>query len=481
MQLTFIGMIQLVLGGLVILVGRPGSTLVFLLFSALFEGSAALVLPALGGSTVPPVQFALPFVLMRIFAPKGGLSGYFPDALRANLWLALFCFYGVALSYLGPRLFGGTVNVAPMKTPMTENLFFVVPLAPTTQNLNAGIYMTSALLLALCAYILARCEGAQKALVSASIGCGWFLIATGLLDVAGRGTPIEDFLKLFRNGNYEQMSAEVDGMVRIAGIMPESSTYAGACFVFLMVNAEMWYRSIAVRSTAPVALALMLMLVLSTSSTAYVALASYAAFFILRALLLPGLAPRGKLQETLVLVGAAVFLAAVAMAILPRMLDAVSGTVLSMTVEKSASSSGQQRLFWAGQGLTLARATFGIGVGPGSFRSSSNIMAILGSMGVIGILSYILYLLAVFQPARRSSYGLGDDAAQTLGGALASAAILGLIPAAVTSPIANPAATFSLLAGAALAIRPARPARRKERSAAAGERAAVPAAIARRR
>ncbi len=121
-----------------------------------------------------------------------------------------------------------------------------------------------------------------------------------------------------------------------------------------------------------------------------------------------------------------------------------------------------QRLYWAQQGWDLFRHSYGLGVGPGSFRSSSIFFAMLGSMGVIGILSFLSYLVAAFQPWRRSSWTESATPAENLGGALGSAALLSLIPAAVNSPTAVPGVTFVILASASLALRPLDLARRTD-------------------
>ena len=142
------------------------------------------------------------------------------------------------------------------------------------------------------------------------------------------------------------------------------------------------------------------------------------------------------------------------MVAMPQIPDAIYQLIVSMTVEKSTSSSGQQRLFWALQGLEAFKVSFGLGVGPGSFRSSSILTAIIGSMGVIGIASFVRYLFAVVQPARRSTWGKGENLQQTVGSAFGCAAAVCLVPAIVGSAQASPGAAFAIFAGAALAFRP---------------------------
>lgn len=454
MELTEIGMVQVVIGLLIVLAGSANSAFFFLIASTLLEGSAAILLPALGGSSIPPGQFALLFVFLRIIAPKGGLYGYFPAAFRANSWLLCFCLYGIAMAYIGPRLFAGSINVFPMRPDPALGLFYRTPLQPTSQNLTAGIYMFGTLLMALAAYVFARRAGAGRTLVSATVFGGWFFILSALADILTRGTPFEEIFAIFRNGDYVQLSVEMDGFIRIRGFMPEASSYAGASFVFFVANAELWYRSIRTRQTGFIAIVLALVLILSTSSTAYVSLAAYFVLFLLRALLLPGLVPKGKLAGLGLAALSAMVVVAIAMAVMPEIPDAIYQLIVSMTVDKSTSTSGQQRLFWALQGLQAFQASHGLGIGPGSFRSSSMLTAIIGSMGIIGIASFAFYLLSVVQPGRRSTWGIGETTFQTLGSGFGCAAVLGLIPAFVGSAQATPGAVFAIFAGAALAFRP---------------------------
>jgi hypothetical protein len=75
MLLTFIGAIQVLFGLGLFLAGSIEAMFAFLLVSALFGGSAAIVLPALGGSSIPPVQFALVFMALRLLVPARGMGG----------------------------------------------------------------------------------------------------------------------------------------------------------------------------------------------------------------------------------------------------------------------------------------------------------------------------------------------------------------------------------------------------------------------
>lgn len=453
MEITFIGIIQLLIGTLIVLTGGVRSIFIFLIVCAMFDGSAAIALPALGGSTIPPVQFALAFVLLRILAPRGGYFGFLPAAINENKWIVIFAIYGIVLSYLGPRIFGGAMGVFPMRPDPSMGLFDTVPLVPTAQNFTAAFYLFGTLLLALSSYILCRTRGGAEAVVTALLMASWLHILTGVIDLLTRGTGFDVILSVFRNGGYSALDLSVSGFIRIRGVLPEASSYAGIGFGMFVASAELWYRSIRPRATGLAAALLATILVISTASTAYVALAAYALFFALRGMAFPAVAPAGKIRTAITLACLLVFGLSIMMAAMPKLPFAIYELILEMTVGKPASVSGQQRLFWAMQGWHAFVASYGLGIGPGSFRSSSMFTAILGSMGVAGSLSFLLYLKTVFRASEQSTWGLGPDFAKSLGGALGTAAIVSLVPAAVASPHVIPGALFSIMAGAAVALR----------------------------
>lgn len=453
MELTFIGVIQLVIGLAIVLWGRLRTAFIYLIVSGIFSGSAAVLLPALGGSSVPPVYFALGFVVLRIVVPRGGYLGLVPDAISANKWFFLFTFYGAAAAYIGPRLFAGTIRVFPMFAEDTRSLFDTVPLMPTSQNITAMVYMTGSLLVALAGYILCRREHGKDTLIQASIFVGWAHIALGLIAVAVRGTPADEVLELFRNSSYAFIDAEAGGFVRIRGIFPEASVYASFGFSFFVLYAELWYRSIRPAATGWLAFVMALILFFSTSSTAYLGLMVYFIFFMMRTLALPYVADQMKMVRVLMAMAGMGLGTAIVLAVNPGLPALVWDMILSMTVEKGSSSSGEQRLFWAMQGFRLLAESWGLGVGPGSFRSSSLITAIFGSVGVIGTVAFFAYLLKVVDPLRRSTWGPWNDPDMAIGGAFAIAAFLGLVPAAISSPTSYPDWIFALLAGGALALR----------------------------
>ena len=454
MELTVLGMVVVVVGLWIVIAGRLRHALVFLMVAALFSGSAVFHLPALGGSSIPPVQFALLFVFLRLLMPGSGMLPDVVRAIRANRWFAAFVLYGAISAYILPRMFAGTISVTPMRAPLTGNLFSTSPLMPTAQNFTTATYLLGALMVVIAVWSIMRRPNSARVMVGTLAAMAWFHAVTGVAGALLRGTGAEVVFDVFRTANYVQMNDAVGGFARIRGVLPEASAYASTGFALFVANAELWYRSVRPSITGKAALVMGLVLVFSTSSTAYVGLAVYGLVFVGRTLALPHVADFGKARTAVAALAAAVFLTAILFLVSPELIRSLVDVIKRMTIEKSSSDSSLQRMFWAMQGWEAFRHSWGLGIGAGSFRSSSILLAILGSMGVIGVVTLAMYLWGLFQPGRRSTWVATQDESDTIGGALGVAALLSLVPAMVSSPGPVPGILFSILAAGSLAQRP---------------------------
>jgi hypothetical protein len=80
-----------------------------------------------------------------------------------------------------------------------------------------------------------------------------------------------------------------------------------------------------------------MLLVISTSSTAYLALAAYMGFFALRVIVMPHLAQSLRVKQLVVATLVGLLLMAVALLAVPQFLASASDMILHMTVNKSGS------------------------------------------------------------------------------------------------------------------------------------------------
>jgi len=461
MQLTIIGAIQVLFGLALFLAGSVEAMFAFLLATTLFSGSAAIVLGSLGsGSSIPPLHFALLFMILRLLVPGSGQLRATGRALGANAWLLLFVAYGVIMAFAGPRLFAGQFAFAPLRaetgTKYTSHLSFLLatrPLGPSPQNLTSSVYLVGTLVAATVAHVACKAPAGRTTLVRTMAVVGVIHCLFGFASVIGRGTVIEDALAFFRNGSYAQLTQEVEGISRMSGISTEPSVYAGFGAIWFVFLAECWLRRVEPWLTGAAALCLGAALLASTSTTAYVALAAWFGLVMLRSLFVPGALSADRALWLAVLGLGGVVAGSLVLLWQPQLVDRAGQFAQHMLVDKMSSESGIQRRFWALQGYQAFVGTYGIGVGPGSFRSSSLFTAVLGCVGAVGVLALIAQFLIAFKPLRWSTYVPTPDPDMAVAGACAWAMLMALIVAGVNAPSCDPGSDFALLSGAALALR----------------------------
>lgn len=448
---TFIGVLLLIIGLPIMFKGGASAMLALLIACGPLGGSAAATIPALGTS-ITPVHFVLGLLILRVALDRdrGSAIG---QAIAANWPLLSYAVLSAVLAYVSPRLFQNMIYLPPLKYVATTDLYAVAAVTPTSQNLTTAVYTFGSALAAVVAYVAMDKENSWRTLVTAIVWTGWANVALGILSVIGHGTPIDTILKIFRNGNYAQLSHEYAGFVRMTGIFPEASAFAGYTLVWFFFTFECWFRDVLPRRTGPLSLATFLILVVSTSGTAYVGLGVFSVVTALRLLPWGSSDLHHKVTGVLLAAFFGVVFVCGALAVVPGVAAHLGSMIEHMTVDKSGSSSGLQRSFQMRMGLQAFTASYGIGVGPGSFRSSGIVFAILGSTGVIGFALYMINFMKVWKPFRRSTFLPIGDISTSTGIAAAWAIVLNFFPASTTSPSSDFGITTGLLTGVALALR----------------------------
>lgn len=461
MSLTFIGVLLLLIGLPIVFYGGVGAVLALLIACSILGGASTINLTSLGGSSIPPIQFALLLAALRIFLPGSGEAVNVKAAIEANWALALYSVYGVTMALLGPRLFRGELSVPLLRTIPSYYIYAAQPLAPTVQNITTSVYLLGTLFCAIVVHVACNRRGGALALVRTGVVVATINIVLGILVAVTRDTAVGEVFALFRNGNYAQLDQNYRSFIRLSGLFPEPSSYATYSFGWFCFMFECWYRDVLPRRTGPVAFALFALLLASTSSSAYVGLAGFAALFALR-MVLPGAIRTDKLTIMFLALLAGAMVAAMMVFIVPAAGAAFVDMVQYMTVAKGQTYSGLQRAFWARKGLEAFVASHGFGIGAGSFRSSSVATAIIGSTGVIGVAAVVIHLFRVIKPLHASTYEPVVDERTAIGAAAGWAAMLLLVPYSLILASCDLGTDFAIFAGAALALRAA-PARRGAR------------------
>lgn len=452
MQLTIFGLLIFVVGFYLLLVRRVEAMFAFVMICTLMGGSAAVIVTALGGASISPGHLALGFLMLRIML-HSDVGQAAQGAFAANIALIVYAAYSVASAIALPRIFRHELDVVPMRPAGLRSLYDSFPLEPSSQNVTTAVYIVGTLLMALCAFVVARQAQGAVRFVKAACWLVGIHCALGIASAVAGDTFLRPALAVFRNGSYAQVEQQVGGFVRIAGIFPEASSYAGYSVGWLVLMTECWFRNILPRWTGPLAALMAAVLICSTSSTAYLSLAVYAAIIVARLLLFPNFISFRKFISLALFCFTSVLLVCLLMALKPALAETLLKLLERMTLAKANSNSGLQRAFWARQGLTAFQTSYGLGIGVGSFRSSSFFTAIIGSVGIIGSAAFLAYMTRIFLPWRSSTFYSAVEPVEGVGVCASWAAILSLIPAAVSAPSPDPGLPFAILAGMALGLR----------------------------
>jgi len=418
------------------------------LVSSLLGGASAIILTSLGGSGIAPASLALVFLVLRIFMSPAGRFPVIAKGLIQNPFLAFYCIYGAITAFLLPRLFFHAVNV-PQLRAIGGGLFGTAPVEFSSQNITTAVYLLGTFLGFLGAMIAGGLEPHKRLLLRTVVIVSWAHILFGILDIILSKAGLREILDFFRNANYLQLVQEVGGVQRVAGIFPEPSSYAAYGFAFMVLNTELWMRAEMPRWTGITSLSLLIMLLLTTSSTAYGSIAVYALLLLLRMTFTPLRLPLNKKMVLALIasVGGAILLTLEVF--VPSMSALMLDILQQMTLGKLHSLSGIQRTFWAHRAWHAFWVSNWVGVGAGSLRSSGLMSAIAGSMGLAGIITFLGATWLILKPTKVLTHRIQGSDDQRIRAAFGWAAILMLVPALLSLPSPDPGLLFGIFAGIA--------------------------------
>ena len=397
------------------LVGRDGRRLVCGFFASLpFMSFAVVPVDFLGGLSLTPAPVLGTLLVLRTALAGRGARVMLTDALlpRRMLLLTLFWAVAVVITLFMPAILAGRVLVIPVRAAWMGP----VPLFPSAQNLSQLGYLTVSVLLALAfAVILREPEGRRRAFGALCLG-GWVAVATGLLDYASLRLPLEAVLAPFRTASYALLvSDQALGGKRVVGLMPEASSFGLLCLGFLSLLCFL-RRGLdgERRAGLPVLLGLLAVCVwLSTSSAAYVGLALLgivlAVDWVWRAAGLRRGAPgRHGLAGEAWVAGGALAAVMLVLVVFPAGPERLVAGFDAMVLQKPGSSSYLERSQWTATSWRALLASGELGVGVGSTRASSSIVAVAAGTGLLGAALYLGFVAQTL--ARRARPGDAEGA-----------------------------------------------------------------------
>jgi len=378
--------------------------LLFLLFfCSLCFGSFTVVPVSLtGGLTITPTSVLSLALVARLLMSFDGIN--FVLQATASVFslrlLKIYCIVAVITTLFMSRLFQDHIYVYSLR-----NVDYTL-LKPTSQNITQLAYV---ILSCSTAVALARLykEGSYLLLtIIALCSLALLLGITGLLD----NFHVTSALSPFRNGSYiVHAEHNVLGAKRIIGLMPEASSYATLCvsvFVILFFLRKYCPSHFTRNYLIPVCLIVLGVCIwYSASSTGFIGVIVFLLVIILSVIkrvfthLFAGVTNTRKIGNFL---GAVLIVASIAMFgdwVLNRMQDALA--VLDLMLFKKIDS--ESYLTRSAQNMTAWRAFIDshlLGIGLGSTRTSSSILAVVSGVGLLGAVAlYSQLILLGIKPA----------------------------------------------------------------------------------
>jgi hypothetical protein len=428
----------------VLLIGyfSRGLLIVSLIASLAFGSTAFATLTSLGGSTPLIYTFFAALLVTavaarrRIWQELGSVFG----SVRPIWMLACLMLYAIVGAWLLPRLFAGQISVF-VQTKTRKGVVESV-LEPVSANTTQTAYFILGGLTA-----IALCVLLQRGDRLKHVRRGFFVwcclhTGLGLVDFIGKLAGAGDVLAPIRTAGYAMLTGDSQaGFSRIAGAYSEASTFGAASLACLAFTYTYWRKTKSVLAQW-LTVTVFLLIVLSTSSTAYVGLAVISipvAISLTRALL----KRRLQADEVLILAALAVGLTIIAgISIYDEKILAPFQQLFEATiVNKSSSSSGHQRMYWNIKSLEAFSDTTGLGIGFGSSRASSWAIAVLSQLGLVGSLMMAALAVTVvrgLEPFREWA----DPETDAIVSSLRACALANILAASVGGGTADPGMLF---------------------------------------
>ncbi|ADU13848.1 hypothetical protein Astex_2190 [Asticcacaulis excentricus CB 48] len=411
----------------------------FAFFLMSFGTLAAVPPEFIGGTTVLASSAAFMLVAARQFMVKdqpqtiiAGLIDY-----RALAPLTIFTIIAVVGAFTLPRAFGENVMVFPMRG--AEEGSFAVPLAPSSSNFNQSINLIANLMVAGAIFGMSRISGFTSKIKDALIWGGVGVVLTGFADLIGSNIGLTPVLEIFRTASYKMMDdAEINGVRRVIGMMSEASSFGALAVTIggaLLFSRYAYSRTKRFLVVYPLATMCLLFVVISTSSSAYGALGVLGLMHIVdlawRAIFT---SPDQRGEVILEIIGAVIFAVLVLAVVLgwEAGRDQAKAFLDEIILNKQLSGSARERNSWTAQGLEAFKATYGIGVGVGSVRTSNFFVNILASTGIVGAIIFAGTIGRTFAariPSRyRAAFELSHGMKLTIVGTFVSLFFAGTTP-----------------------------------------------------
>jgi hypothetical protein len=417
--------------------------IVALIASLAFGATAIATLPALGGSS-PLIYVVFLVGLLASVALRRDILRDLGTVLARQpaAWLILFLIgYTVAGAYLLPRLFAGETTV--FVSLRDQARIAEIPLGPVGGNLTQSLYFVLSALAFFALSVLLLHRGTLAALRTGFFAWAILHVSMGLIGLFGKIAGMGDLLAPIRSATYAMLTnVDIAGFSRIAGAYSEASSFGAATVVLLAFTFTYW-RSTQDRFALGLSVVLLVLLVLSTSSTAYGAggvLGMVLVFSIACAAL------RNRLQaQDVAIVAGGIAVIVIGLGVVVHdnsALDPLWHLFDTMVLDKASSASARERAYWNYRSLESLYETSGLGLGIGSSRASSWVIAVISQLGIIGSIMIGYLTLQIFRGGRLCHASGLDLETRVTARSMRAASIATLTTATISGSAADPGMIF---------------------------------------
>jgi hypothetical protein len=396
MSIEPIGLLTIIIGLICLKLGYR--TMAWTVVVASLFGTAAAIL--IGSANIQPAHLLLGFLAATTLSRSREKAGAV-DALRfpkPGFWLLCLVLYGIFTGIVMPRLLAGSMPIIPLGTSEYADTGSTVPLGPVSSNFTQAVYLVADLLCFTIIVAIASTQAGFMTIVGAVLAWIAGNVLFAFIDLATYNTGTQWLLEFMRNAKYAlHIEEEVSGLKRIVGSFPEASSFARMTLGALGFSATLWLCGYRPLWTGSLALASLLLVVLSTSSTGLAGTPPVLLVLYATALLRRGIHPSRPFTSAAVLCAPLLVVAAVlALQLDDEAARPIRNYLDELIFNKSASSSGIDRDNWNRVAMQNFFDSFGLGVGLGTVRTSSFPVALLSNVGVPGTIFYLLFVITAF-------------------------------------------------------------------------------------
>jgi len=404
--LSLIGLFFVLLSGVALLRSQV-QMLIVVGIAAVFQAAYAV---NIGPATLTPGHMAVFFLGLAVIIRQKGIEASFRGLVYPlpGFFLLALTIWAVFSGLTMPRLFANEIQVIPLTAEGGQ--YVEIPLSPSAGNISQSFYFLVNLLIFGLTIAVVRTPRMLWNVVYGMLFVCLFNIGVAVVDSITYTIGAPDLLSFMRNADYGQAHSQaVAGMKRLTGSYPEPSEFAGATVGLFAFAFRLWRGGIRPQLSALASVALLVGVLLAFSTTGYVSLAVYLFivywanfFWIDRGF---GNDVATKLRRYVVISFGPILalLFAIAVAIRPDLLNPIAAVFDDTIANKASSQSGIERTSWNLGGLRAFVESAGLGVGIGSMRLSSFVVALIATTGVVGVLLFSTFVYSVLRVTQRKN------------------------------------------------------------------------------